>query len=166
MHVSHLLGAAALFAGIGLLFTTDDSGPPADAIASAGTVTPPPASGHFVLVVEGDRDRLTVTHASHKADPWAGTPKGLTSKWTLSIRDAAGTELTSLPLDMSQFDLTPARKGQGQQVQGCVVRDARVAMLVNVPCLQKAASYVMQREGIVVGSVDAATVNQLAGGGR
>ena len=162
MHISHLWGAAALCAGISLLYVSGGSADP----NGGNTATPPPATGHFVFVIEGDRDRLNVTHASHKADPWAGVQKGLQSDWTLTVRDDAGTELVAMPLDMSKFDLDPARKGKPLQVQGCVVSDSRVAMLANVPCFATAATYVFTRGEVEVGTIEANAVNQLAGGGR
>lgn len=164
MHTSHLLGATALCAGLGLFFASTDPGDSSPGSASAAAM--PPASGHFVLVVEGDRDQLTITAASHKESPWAGVPKGFSSKWTLSIRDGAGTELERVPLDMSQFDLQPEQKGRGLRVNGCVVRDARVAMLASAPCHAAAATYVFLRGEDVVGTVESARVGQLAGGGR
>ena len=163
MQLTHLLGASVLLAGLGLVLAARDDG-------SASTPVLPPqqpaANGHFVLVVEGDRDRLSVTAASHKQDPWAGVPKGFTSTWTLSIRDAAGAELANVPLDLSKFDLDPARKGQPLKVQGCIVKDPHVAMLTNVPCFANAATYTFLRDKTVIGTVEGAAVRQLAGGGR
>ena len=163
MQSSHLLAAGALLAGLGLVLAPRDDG-----TAAAPIVPPPPpeANGHFALVVEGDRDRLTVTAANHKQDPWAGVPKGFSSTWTLSIRDAAGQELASVPLDLSKFDLDPAHKGKPLRVQGCIVKDSRIAMLANVPSFPNAASYTFLRGETAIGTVEGATVRQLAGGGR
>ena len=163
MQLSHLLGASVLLAGLGLVLAGRG-----DTAPSIPTTPPdqPQATGHFVLVIEGDRDQLGVTAASHKTDPWAGVPKGFASEWTISIRDAAGTELAVVPLDLTKFDLDPARKGQPLRVQGCIVQDPRVAMLANVPCFAPAASYTFLRAKTAVGVVDGATVRQLAGGGR
>lgn len=168
MHVHHLLGAVALATGLGFTFLAGSGNPPADDVGAIGASAPQPTppNGHFALVVEGDRDQLGVTFARHKPDPWAGAPKGMLSPWTLSIRDAAGVELAVVPLDMSKFDLRAASKGNGLDVQGCVVTDSRVSMLVSVPSIAHAASYVFLRDRIVVSVVDAQTVNQLAGGGR
>jgi len=160
MHLSYLFVAGALLAGVAVFSWRDDTG------GSAPPPEQPAANGHYVLVVEGDRDQLGVTHANHKTDPWAGVPKGFTSDWTLSIRDAAGTELAAVPLDLSKFDLDPLRKGQALRVQGCIVEDPRIAMLVSVPCFVQAASYAFTRGKTAVGTVDGAAVRQLAGGGR
>ncbi|MCA8973785.1 MAG: hypothetical protein KDC98_03650 [Planctomycetes bacterium] len=171
MHVTPIVGAAALFAGLGILFfdntapaTATDVEPPATATAEPST--PPAAPGHLVLVVEGDRDQLTITHANRKQDAWAGNAKGLASAWQLSLRDGNGVELAAVPLDMSPFDLDPARKGGPLQVQGCIVRDPHVAMLVNAPALADVASYVFLRGDVTVGTIAATEVDRLAGGGR
>lgn len=163
MQPSLLLGAGAALAGLGLFLSVGEG-----AGASAATVPPPPpaAAGHFAFVVEGDRDQLTITHASAKPDPWAGVPKGFTSDWALSIRDQRGAELARVPLDLSKFDLSPQGKGKPRQVEGCIVHDSRVAMLANAPAFADAASYVFLRGETLVGAVDAAAVQKLAGGGR
>ena len=162
MQPSHLLAAGILLAGLGLVLAPRDDG------TAVAPILPqqPEANGHFVLVVEGDRDQLSVTAANHKQDPWAGVPKGLTSAWSLSIRDAAGAELANVPLDLSKFDLDPAQKGKPLRVQGCIVKDSRIAMLANVPCFANAATYTFLRDKTVIGTVEGATVRQLAGGGR
>jgi hypothetical protein len=166
MQTFQLLGAGVLLAGLGFLFLPGQrSGTPAEPPQS------PQASGHCVLVVEGDRDRLAITHAARKPDPWAGVPQGFASDWTLAIRDAGGRVLVELPIDVSKFDTGALRKGQPVRVEGCVVRDARIAMLVNVPWFAAAATYEFARTGdaggrVALGSVPAATVARLAGGGR
>ena len=124
-----------------------------------------------MLVVEGNRNSLAITHAARKADPWAGTPKGLHSDWLLTIRDGAGAVLAELPLDMSPFAVGAAEQGQGTRVEGCVVREERVGMLVSAPAFATAASYTFSRsdaigERVDVGSSDGDRVRTLAGGGR
>ena len=163
MQLTHLLGASALLAGLGLVLAPRDDG---SASVPTQPPQPPEANGHFALVVEGDRDQLSVTAASHKQDPWAGVPKGFSSTWALSIRDAAGAELANVPLDLSKFDLDPAHKGKPLRVQGCIVKDSHIAMLANVPSFPNAATYVFLRAETVIGTVEGATVRQLAGGGR
>jgi len=163
MQLSHLLGAGVVLASLGLFFSARDGAAP-----PAGGIQPQPAAadGHYVFVVEGDRDRLTIRHASHKSDPWAGVPKDFTSTWSLSIRDGNGSEIATVPLDMSKFDLSPRAKGKPLQAHGDIVVDARVAMLANVPCFENAATYTFLREQTEIGTVDAAAVLKLAGGGR
>jgi hypothetical protein len=166
MQVSHLLGAGILLAGLGFLFVPGGpAGHPAEPPAA------PPASGHCVLVVEGDRDRLAITHAVRKPDPWAGVPQGFASDWTLAIRDAGDRVLAEVPVDVSKFETGALQKGQALRVEGCIVKDARIAMLVNVPWFETAATYEFARAGdaggrVAIGSVPAATVQRLAGGGR
>jgi hypothetical protein len=166
MQVLHLLGAGILLAGLGVLFVLGGpAGNPSESPAA------PPADGHCVLVVEGDRDRLAITHAVRKPDPWAGVPQGFASDWMLTIRDAAERVLAEVPIDVSKFETGALQKGQPLRVEGCIVKDARIAMLVNVPWFASAATYEFSRSGdasgrVAVGSVPAATVQRLAGGGR
>ncbi|HEB52803.1 MAG TPA: hypothetical protein ENI87_06075 [bacterium] len=133
--------------------------------------TPPPrADGHYVLVVEGDRNHLGVTFARHKAAPWAGVPKGFASDWHLRVLDAAGAELAVVPLDVRPFATRPEQLGQPAQVHGCIVVDSRIGMLVNVPAFGAAARYEFRRaEGqgpVVIGEVDGDTVRRLCEGGK
>lgn len=179
----HWIGATALCAVVATFFVADAGDHPDrthDRATAAATpavatpiaepaVTPPvtlPAAGHYVLVIEGDRTGLAITHASHKEADWGGVPKGLRSDWRLSIRDGKGTELQQVPLDLSAFDLRPERQGKGVQVQGCMVKDARVGLLASVPCVEGATTYVLLHGDVVVGSSTALRVHDLAGGGR
>lgn len=165
MHLHHVLGGGLLLAAIGWFVTAGDGSAP-----STPPPTPPVADGHYVLVVEGDRDRLSISHARAKADPWAGVPKGLRSDWLLRIHGDDGALLAEVPLDMSAFDLSPARKGGKIEVEGCIVHDPHVAMLVNAPRFAAAASYTFvrrDRQGeVALGVVAGAQVRDLAGGGR
>ena len=123
-----------------------------------------------MLVVEGDRSALAITHVRFKEAPWAGVPQGSTSDWTLTVHDATGTELATVPLDVTPFAVDPARQGTPVQVEGCIVRDSRIGMLVNVPAFASAASYTFARgrgeQRVVLGQVDGADVRTLAEGGR
>lgn len=165
MHHSHLLGGALLIAAIGWAVTGSGSEPPVQPPAQ-----PPVADGHFALVVQGDRDQLTITHAVAKDDPWAGVPKGLTSSYLLRISGADGALLAELPIDLSAFDLAPQRKGGKIEVEGCVVLDPHVTTLVNAPRFAAAQSYSFARRDIggelALGSVTGEQVRILAGGGR
>jgi len=176
MHISHMLGASVLLAALGWSFLPTPSRT-SDASLAPATPTPPPpppppplANGHHALVVDGDRDQLTIVAASYKADPWAGVPKGLQSAWSLRIVDGAGALLAEVPVDLVHFDTSEARKGGGVHVQGCSVRDARITMLMNAPHFPTAATYLFTRRDaagvVVVGEVEAMRVRQLAGGGR
>jgi hypothetical protein len=136
-------------------------------LARSSPATQVAEPGHYVLVVEGDRAALAVTAASRKADPWGGVPKGLVSTWSLAIHDADGGLLATVPLDVSPFAVDGPR---GVRVEGCVVRDSRIGMLVNVPAFARAATYTFTRDdgGAVrhLGTTTASQVQQLAGGGR
>jgi hypothetical protein len=162
MHATSFALAAATLAASGWFFLR----PPAVEAAAA-------ADGHYVLVVEGDRNALTITHANAKPDPWGGVPKGFTSEWQLTIRDAAGALLATVPLDVSPFVTSEAGQGQPVRVEGCIVRDSRIGMLVNVPRFAEAASYTFSRPAIagqqaelVIGAAPAAHVRDLAGDAR
>ncbi len=173
MQPFHLLGALTAFAVGGSFFAigSHDSGPGAPPAVIAPPPTPPAtADGHFVLVVEGDRNALTIGHAQHKVAPWAGVPKGLTSNWLLAIRGDRGELLAEVPLDVSHFAVGAAEQGT-LQVEGCVVRNSRIAMLVNVPAFATATTYTMSRPDdagrrVILGTIEGATVRMLAGGGR
>ncbi|MBL8750892.1 MAG: hypothetical protein JNK78_17155 [Planctomycetes bacterium] len=179
MHTTNLLTAVAALAALGWLCApqaSDAANAPPAALPGAPTqptqpTQPPPvARGHLTLVVEGDRDQLTIRRAVAKEDPWAGVPKGLTSAWTLTIRAQDGSTLAEIPLDLVHFDTAADRKGAAVRVEGCVVRDSRIAMLVNVPRFAEAATYQFSRrdgvEDVPVGFTTGARVNELAGGGR
>jgi len=167
MQPSHLLGFGALLAGLWLLSVANG---PSTGGAPSVPPLPPVANGHYVLVVEGDRDQLSITHASPKPDPWAGVPKGFSSKWTLTVQDAGGATLAEVPLDLSKFAVAAAEKGRPLKVEGCIVRDSHIAMLVNVPRFDAAATYTLtRREGDTVHALGTATgshVRELAGSGR
>ena len=170
MQSTHLLGAGCLIAALGWFVTVSSGDNPPGSGAPSAPPAPPTPRGHYVFVVEGDRDQLAITHANRKADPWAGTPKGFTSDWTLTIHGGDGTLLAEVPLDVRAFDVEASRKGQPLRVEGCVVLDPRIGMLVNAPCFDEAATYTMARRGeagrVVLGTADAARIRDLAGGGR
>jgi len=159
MHLATLLGCGAVLAvaiasHAALRHTPT---PPAEPPAPAAAV------GHYALVVEGDATRLAITHAVVKASPWAGVPTGLTSLFQLSIRDAAGAELASVPIDLSRFDTDPTHVGRPLVVEGCEVRDTRIALLVNVPRYTEAAEYRIVNGERLLGTAPAATVKTMAG---
>lgn len=138
------------------------SGPTAPQPAPAEPI----AAGHDVLVVQGDRDELSITFASHKTDPWGGVAKDLRSDWRLRIHDAKGELLVDVPLDMTPFATGAADKGKARRVEGCIVTDAQIGMLVNAPTFATAATYTFVRGEVVIGRVAAADVRQLTAGGR
>ena len=172
MQTSHLLGAAALaVVALTLFGDRHRSAPKTKAASPARTVlpaVPAVADGHYVLVVEGDRNGLTVTFASKKPAPWGGRPKGFDSNWRLSVRDAQDVELVDIPLDVRPFATGAASLGKPVVVQGCIVVDSRIGMLVNVPRYAEAESYRFTRTDAdgtetVLGTVAAAKVRDLAG---
>jgi hypothetical protein len=164
MNTTPLLGAAALLTVAGWLWLAD--APPQTATPRTAPAQPV-ADGHYVLVVEGDRTALLITHASRKTEPWAGVPKGFTSAWLLSIRDAHGAVLADVPLDVTPVATGAGELGKPVRVEGCIVRDSRIAMLVNVPRFAAAASYTFTRvEGgrtQALGAAAGQTVRELGG---
>ncbi|HEX5051638.1 MAG TPA: hypothetical protein VFZ65_07705 [Planctomycetota bacterium] len=185
MQLSHAVAVGAAVAALVWTFSVGSAGStgsvggagsaggPGSPVAPAAPPTPPEpprANGHYVLVVEGDRDRLTITSANAKTDPWAGVPVGFASDWTLCVRDGGGAVLAEVPLDLTPFATSRAEKGQPVQVQGCIVRDSRIAMLVSVPRFDTAASYTFSHRDAgadrTLGTVTGDAVRELAGGGR
>ena len=120
-----------------------------------GTALPPapPVSGHLVLVIEGDARELQVTAVVAKSEPWGGTPRGLRSDYSIAVLAADGSVLGSYPLDLSHFDLDPARIGTGPRVEGCRVIDTRVTVLANVPRFRDASGLAILHGRTVVGSL-------------
>ena len=186
MHISHLLGAAAL-AVVTVMLLGDQHAAPQSAAetlpaatseapsAPAAMPSAPPApavaNGHYVLVVEGDRNGLDVTFARRKDAPWAGIPKGFDSNWRLSVIDGRGAELADVPLDVRPFATDAASLGKPATVRGCIVVDSKIGMLVNVPRYAEAASYRFTRtdaRGVTtpLGTVAATKVREFSGGGR
>lgn len=164
MHLLPALGAGVC--AVALAFALQQAGPEPD-LATASTTAPAPvADGHDVLVVEGDRNALAITFAAHKADPCGAPPKDLRSDWKLVIRDAQGATLTEVPLDVAKFATGAADVGSPRRVEGCIVTDARIAILVNAPTFASAASYEFLRGDVSIGRATANRVRQLAGGGR
>jgi hypothetical protein len=167
MHSSHVVGAVIAIAVGGWLVSAVRE---PVAVTATPVAAPPIANGHYVLVVEGDRDALVITRAVAKADPWAGAPKGLLSRWRLTIHDGNGELLADVPLDLSKFELAPEARGT-TRVEGCLVKSGNIGMLVNVPAFASAATYTITRPGdaggaVVVGTATGANVRDLAGGGR
>ncbi|MEM7205491.1 MAG: hypothetical protein AAF628_34865 [Planctomycetota bacterium] len=110
------------------------------------------ASGHLVLLVQGDARGLTVSHVFAKADPYA-KPRDRAEAHQVAVLDAAGRELGVYPLDLSPFDLDPARVGQPPRVEGDRVIATRVVALVNVPRLRDGVRLEIRRDRVVVGRV-------------
>ena len=168
MQLLPALGAG--LCAVALAFTLQQAGPQPDPTAPPSAEEPaanaPIANGHDVLVVEGDRNGLAITFASHKVDPCGAPPKDLRSDWRLAIRDAQGALLAEVPLDVSKFATGAADVGSPRRVDGCIVTDSRIAMLVNAPTFATAASYEFLRGDVSIGRVPAASVRQLTGGGR
>tara|TARA_R110002072_G_scaffold109160_1_gene236328 strand:- start:105094 stop:105675 length:582 start_codon:yes stop_codon:yes gene_type:complete len=193
MQLSHVLGAGVLIAAIGYSLRSNadannrhviDPNSPAAASSSAASssaptlapvpstpLAPPVADGHYVLVVEGDRNAVSVTFARKKAARWGGVPKGFDSTWRVSIRDGGGKELANVPLDVRPFATDAQSVGKGPRVHGCVVIESKIGLLLNVPAFAEAASYEFFRTEsdavkVALGTMTGAAIRELAGGGR
>jgi hypothetical protein len=121
--------------------------------SSTGTPVegPPTPRGHLIVQVEGDAKLLTITCVTPKNDKFGGVPRGLQSAFEIVLIDGKGAELARCPIDLSAFDLE--RVGGPVHVEGCVVRDPRVAALVNVPFYLETASLRIERDGRVLGQL-------------
>jgi hypothetical protein len=184
MQLSHILVAGTLLAALSALPRNDSNtsasqhsavdNPPSVQTSPVTTPTAQPlpaANGHYVLVVEGDRNGLAVTFASKKAQRWAGVAKGFQSNWRVSILDAAGAELAMVPLDVRPFATDAKSVGKPLRVQGCIVVDSKIGMLVNVPAFATAARYVFSRTDAngnktTLGTTASATVRDMSGENR
>ncbi|MEZ5965082.1 MAG: hypothetical protein R3F56_14705 [Planctomycetota bacterium] len=135
------------------------------AVASLESPPAPPApTGHLILQVEGDAAALHVTRITKKADP-CGVAR-TASHYTIVVRDAGGRELSRTPLDLSAFDLDPARIGGALRVEGCVVKDPHVATLASVPCWPTASSLEILAGNVRLGELTAARYAQLVAAGE
>lgn len=114
---------------------------------------PPSADGHLILQLEGDVRALSIVRITKKPDP-CGLAR-VDSPFSVVLLDAAERELARVPLDLSQFDLDPAHIGQPPRVAGCVIKDTRIAALVNVPHYPSTARAVILRGSDVLGGADA-----------
>jgi hypothetical protein len=186
MQLLHLLGSAALIAAVSFSVRSnaDSTNNPATNPAKPATssaaerITPtvtnteqPVANGHFVLVVEGDRNGLAVSFARKKAARWAGVPKGFDSNWRVSIQDNNGAELADVPLDVRPFATDARSLGRGPRVNGCYVVDSKIGLLLNVPAYAAAQTYEFTRTEVdgtkvALGTMSGNAVRELSGGGR
>ena len=186
MQLSHLLGSAVLIAAVGFSVHGDANNnnrlviDPTQPLTDSSTVqvsppvtapAAPVANGHFVLVVEGDRNGLAVSFARQKAARWAGVQKGFNSNWRVSIRDGNGAELVNVPLDVRPFATDAQSVGQAPRVNGCYVVESRIGLLLNVPAYAAAQTYEFTRAGadgvkVALGTMSGNAVRELARGGR
>lgn len=133
--------------------------------AGVASLNTPAISGHLLLVVEGDANGLRVSHITPKQDPHNPT-RGLESEWSVAVLSFDGSELGRFPVDLSQFDLDPARVGQPLRVEGDVVWETQVATLVSIPYFANAEGLVFRRQRRVVSTVPAEVYLRLITGGN
>jgi hypothetical protein len=166
----HFASAIGLGAVLGVIYAFVPAAPTGSTAIRAAALRATPSSaqpGHLVLVVAGNCQRLDVVAAVRKTDPFGGVPKGLTSNYELSIRDAQGQELGRFPLDLARFDLDPTHVGRGPTVQGDQVRSPQIALPVSVPDFAAADSIVVLHDQLPIAAVSGSTLaTLLAIGGR
>ena len=159
--------------GIGAVIATyqatqDEPVPGPSAPVTTLEARPPSAArrdfGHLILQVEGDANRLSVTRVTPKKSSYNRTSRP--SPFSIDLLDAAGQTLGSYPLDLSMFDLRPTRAGKPLQVQGCEVRDSRVAVLANIPYFANATALRILHGGRTLGLLDSTTYEQLIAQGE
>ncbi|GAB4158359.1 MAG: hypothetical protein Fur0037_25900 [Planctomycetota bacterium] len=118
--------------------------------------------GHFVIALEGTVQKLAATRAARKADPCGAIPKGLASAFAVVALDAKGEALWIRPIDLSSFDTDPSHIGRPIEVEGCVVKDWRIGLLVNVPDDPACERIEFRREDRTIGSIGRAELARLA----
>jgi hypothetical protein len=168
MQLAQTMGAGVAVLTLGWFAFTDHS--PA-ANGQPLPPTPAVANGHYTLVVEGDRNALAITTAVWKEAPWAGVATGFASKWQLRILAADGALLAAVPLDVSSFATGLHEVGKAPTVTGCVVRDSKIGILVNVPAFAAAHAYQFVRDdGFAqptgLGTIAGSQIANMSGGGR
>ncbi len=125
---------------------------------------PPEPQGHLILQVEGDARALAVVRITPKPDPCGRAV--FQSEFQAVVRDVAGAELGSVPIDMRGFDMDPAHVGNGIRVEGCALTDTRVAMLVSVPRWPNAGSIEIRRNATVLGRIAGVDLTALVRAGE
>lgn len=169
MRTHLLLGALGICAVGGTYQSTigsAGSGHQAETIAAetSPAVTPRRNFGHLILQIEGNANALRVTRITPKKSGY--NPTSRTSPYQIELLDAGGQVLGSYPLDLSLFDMNPARVGKPLRVQGCEVRDTRVATLANVPYLAHAVTVRILRGNRVFGFLNTASYRKLVAQGE
>jgi len=169
MHAHLIISALGLSAVIATFQATrGDSGPSEAAPVTISQTKPASAArrdfGHLILQIEGDANRLSVTRITPKKS--ACNRDARVSPFRVVLLDAAGQTLGSYPLDLSMFDMNPAQAGKPLRVQGCEVRDTRVAALANVPYFASATALRILRGGQLLGALDHVAYEKLVAQGE
>lgn len=133
--------------------------------ARAGQVGAEPSApdGHLLLLVEGDAQALFVTTIVAKSESWS--ERSERSDTQVLVRDAEGKVLGQYPLDLSHFDLDPARVGMRARVDGCVVKETKVSIICSVPRWKEARVLEIRSGERLLGSVGAQRYAELVAAG-
>ena len=169
MHPHLLISVLGLVAVVATFQTANgkaESATPTQAIAleSKQASAPRRDFGHLILQIEGNANALRVTRITPKKSGY-NTTKGV-SPYHIALLDAGGQVLGSYPLDLSMFDMNPAQVGKPLQVQGCAIRDTRVAALTNVPYLATASAIRILHGKRVLGVLNGTTYEKLVAQGE
>lgn len=143
----------------GLLHSLDRPQPITQPSEATPAAAPRRPFGHLILQIEGDANGLRVTWITPKQSAY--NPSTRTSPYRIELLDADGMVAGVYPLDLSQFDMNPARVGKPLRVQGCEIRDTRVATIANVAFLAGATAARIMRGNRQLGSLDSTTYQRL-----
>ncbi|GDY02290.1 hypothetical protein LBMAG49_16190 [Planctomycetota bacterium] len=157
MHLAAALGTSLILAAL-CATLTDRAVAPGVAAATLPAQGSEAANGHLILIVQGNVQQLTITHAVAKADPFAGAPKGLQSRFAVRLLGDKDQELLSVPIDLSRFDTDKSHIGKPKRVQECEIWSSAIALSVNVPRIEAVRRYEFTCDGLPIGSTNAATV--------
>ena len=141
-------------------------------LASVVVGQQPPAPkdpGTWILQIEGNSAGLRVTGATHK-DFGFRAQRHLASRYRLRLLDAKGRQLSSIPIDLTDFCLDPSHRGKKDHVRGDVIIQHKVVTSVKVPALPAVAEIqiinLVGKQANVLGKVDRKSIITLAGGSK
>jgi hypothetical protein len=92
------------------------------------------APGTWILQIEGDSDGLQVAGATHKGFEFRAQRR-LVSQYRVRLLDKAGKQLSSIPMDLTDFCLNPSHRGKKDHMRGDVIIQHKVVTTVKVPAL-------------------------------
>ena len=117
----------------------------------------PKAPGTWILQIEGDGKGLQVVDATHKEFEFRAQ-RHLTSQYRVRLFDAEGKQLSSIPMDLTDFCLDPSHRGKKDHVRGDIIIQHKVVTTVKVPALPNVAEIQIARlrggKTTVVGKID------------
>ena len=125
----------------------------------------PKTPGTWILQLEGDSAGLRLTGATHKGFDYRAR-RHLASRFRLRLLDADGKQLSSIPVDLTDFCLDPTHRGKKDHVRGDVIVQHTVVTTIKVPALPTVAKIQIVKlvggKASVLGNVDRKTILTLA----